>query len=196
MMTKRIWIGIGLGGAAVGLLCAWGVWTLVQGLNGSAAGGEAAGQRGTPLVIADAKDYAPILRAQEAKLSRCMPMVSDISRQTMTGTNQGTAVWNKEDPDGRLFQSITGFVQANKPGGERGLSILGIGAGPQAQCDGDAVIIQPAAQPCQTIVDGLKQQNAMIQNPKGFSYVPVSATNRLVFLPGAADSCVVVSVRA
>jgi hypothetical protein len=200
MMARKIWIGIGVGGIVVGVLCAWGIWFLVQSLNasnGSTAGEALAQQQGNgPMpTSADAKLFGPIQRAQEAKLSRCLPMVSDVARATVAGANQSAALWNKDNADGRLFQSITSFVPPSNAGGP-GLSILGAGAGPQGQCDAEAVVIQPTAQSCQALVDGFKKQNMTVQELNGFPFMPVSATNRLVLMPATGNSCVVVSVRA
>ena len=144
---------------------------------------------------AEKPQFAPVVEAQKNDVKTCLPMLTELSRVSITGPHTSVNSWNRESPNERMFTALSVASQPNAGGGGNFLSVISATPTPKGRCDGSNVRIEASKQSCDEIARDLQKQNApKPETMNGTLLYPANAAGqRLVLMPGAGAGCVVVS---
>ena len=135
----------------------------------------------------------PVAQARDAGLGQCAPTLDAMARQTLTQPYDVQSGWARADAGRHVFQSVAAMSNpANKPAdGFAALIAAPVTAG---GCDGVAVEVFPLAGDCQSAA-AFMIKGGQTATPLMNARIMIGAAGaRTILLPGAANTCVAISV--
>ena len=144
-----------------------------------------------PVVLPDPP--TPVAQALGVGMTACAPMLSAMAHDTLTSAYDVQSGWHRGDPTHHVFQTVAGL---NTPANAPPDSFVALIAAPvgDGNCDGVSVQILPLAATCaiaqKVIETGGKSLGALL----GSQIMVDGAGKRLILLPGAANTCIAISV--
>jgi hypothetical protein len=140
---------------------------------------------------ADKPQFAPVVEAQKNDVKTCLPMLTDLSRLSISGPHTSVSSWSREASNERMFTALS---FASQPGSNF-VSVISATPTAKGHCDGADVRIEASKQSCDDISRDLQKQNvAKPETVNGTLLYPTNAAGqRLVLLPSPAAGCVVVT---
>jgi hypothetical protein len=143
---------------------------------------------------ADKPQFAPVVEAQKNDVKTCLPMLTDLSRLSISGPHTSVTSWSREAANERMFTALSFASQPNAGGGNF-VSVISATPTAKGRCDGSDVRIEASKQSCDDIARDLQKQNT--PKPEAMNGTLLYPTNpagqRLVLLPSPASGCVLVT---
>jgi hypothetical protein len=138
--------------------------------------------------------FAPLGEAQKNGVTTCLPMLTDLSRLSITGPHTSVTSWNREAPNERMFTALS-FSSSTDANAARFVSVISATPTAKGHCDGADVRIEASKQSCDDIArDMQKQKVPKPETMNGALLYPANAAGqRLVLMSAAASGCVVIT---
>jgi hypothetical protein len=146
-----------------------------------------------PLVLPD--PATPVAQALELGLTDCVPALSAMAHDTLTSNYDVQSGWHRGDPTHHVFQTIAGL---NAPANTPPDSFVALIAAPVSAggCDGVSVQVLPLAGTCDTAQEVIQKDGKSLGALLGTRLMLDSKGKRLILLPGAANTCIAITVES
>jgi len=144
-----------------------------------------------PLVLPD--PATSVAQARELGLADCVPALSAMAHDTLTSNYDVQSGWHRGDPTHHVFQTIAGL---NAPANTPPDSFVALIAAPVSAggCDGVSVQVLPLAGTCTTAQEVIQKSGKNLGALLGTRLMLDAGGKRLILLPGAANTCIAITV--
>ena len=137
----------------------------------------------------------PVAQALELGVTDCAPALAAMAHNTLTSTYDVQSGWHRGDPTHHLFQTIAGL---NAPANTPPDSFVALIAAPVSAggCDGVSVQVLPLAGTCETAQEVIQKSGKNLGALLGTRLMLDANGKRLILLPGAANTCIAITVES
>jgi len=135
----------------------------------------------------------PVSQALSLGMTNCVPALAAMARDTLTAHYDVQSGWHRTDPARHVFQTVAGVSAPanNPPDSFAALIAAPVSAG---GCDGVSIQVLPLAGTCQTARKVIETGGKSLGGLLGSQIMLDAAGKRIILLPGAANTCIAISV--
>lgn len=137
----------------------------------------------------------PTQHATQAGMGRCTPAIDQLSRMALNVPYNAQSTWNQAAPADHVFQSVAGVKNPkNNPAG----GMVAIIAAPVSNetCDAVAMEVYPLAGSCADVQKLLTKGGEIETALEDIRVITDAQKRRLFLMPGAANTCVAISINS
>jgi len=137
----------------------------------------------------------PVAQALELGMTDCVPALTAMAHDTLTSNYDVQSGWHRGDQVHHVFQTIAGL---NAPANTPPDSFVALIAAPVSAggCDGVSVQVLPLAGACDTAQEVIQKDGKNLGALLGTKLMLDGKGKRLILLPGAANTCIAITVES